>query len=94
MIDPKHLDDLARKLGGQLPAGLQVLKEDFERNLRAGLSAALERMDLVTREEFEVQRAVLLRTRERLEALEGRVAELERAAGLTPPGEEQARAAP
>ena len=64
------------------------MKDDFERSLRAGLSAALERMDLVTRDEFEVQRIVLLRTRERLQALEARVAELERQVGIGRPGEE------
>ena len=94
MIDPKHLDDLARKLTGQLPAGLQVMKDDFERNLRAGLSAALERMDLVTRDEFEVQHRVLLRTREQLQALEARVAGLERQAGIGAPGGEGDHPAP
>ncbi len=82
MIDPKHLDDLARKVAGSLPSGLQVLKEDIERNLRAALEAALAKMDLVTREEFDVQSAVLARTREKLQRLEAQVAELERQAGL------------
>ena len=82
MIDPKHLDDLAQKIAGSLPSGLQVLKEDMERNLRAVLEAALAKMDLVTREEFDVQSAVLARTREKLQRLEAQVAELERQAGL------------
>jgi BMFP domain-containing protein YqiC len=82
MIDPKHLDDLAQKVAGSLPSGLQVLKEDMERNLRAVLEAALAKMDLVTREEFDVQSAVLARTREKLQRLEAQVAELERQAGL------------
>ena len=82
MIDPKHLDDLAQKVAGSLPSGLQILKEDMERNLRAVLEAALAKMDLVTREEFDVQSAVLARTREKLQRLESRVAELERQAGL------------
>ena len=82
MIDPKHLDDLAQKVAGSLPSGLQVLKEDMERNLRAVLEAALAKMDLVTREEFDVQSAVLARTREKLQRLEAQVVELERQAGL------------
>ncbi len=82
MIDPKHLDDLARKVAGSLPSGLRVLKEDIERNLRAALEAALAKMDLVTREEFDVQSAVLARTREKLQRLEVQVGELERQAGL------------
>jgi len=81
MIDPKHLDDLARKLAGSLPSGLQILKEDMERNLRAVLETSLAKMDLVTREEFDVQNAVLARTREKLQRLEAQVAELEGQAG-------------
>lgn len=77
MRDPKFFDDLSRKLADSLPPGVSALREDVEHNLRSTLEAALRRLDLVTREEFEVQRAVLLRSRERLEALEQRVAELE-----------------
>jgi hypothetical protein len=82
MIDPKHLDDLAQKMADSLPAGLSTLKQDLDRNLRAGLEGLLGRMDLVTREEFDVQAAVLARTREKLQRLEAQVAELERQAGL------------
>lgn len=77
MRDPKFFDDLSRKLADSLPSGVQALRDDLEHNLRSTLEAALAKLDLVTREEFEVQRAVLLRTRERMEALEQRVAELE-----------------
>ena len=86
MIDPKYLDDLARKVAGSMPAGLQVLKHDFERNLRAALEAGMARMDLVTREEFDVQSAVLARTREKLQRLEAAVADLEARVGSGPPG--------
>ena len=78
MLDPKHLDDLATRLAGSLPKGLQALQADIQRNLRAGMEAGLARLDLVTREEFDVQTAVLARTRAKLEALEARVAEMER----------------
>jgi BMFP domain-containing protein YqiC len=78
MLDPKHLDDLAPRLAGSLPKGLQALQSDINRNLRATVEAALAKLDLVTREEFDVQAAVLARTREKLAALEARVAELER----------------
>ena len=77
MLDPKHIDDLTRRLAGTLPKGLQALQADIRRNLRASLEAGLSRLDLVTREEFDVQTAVLARTREKLSALEARVAELE-----------------
>lgn len=78
-MDPKTLDNLARKVADAMPAGLRVMQEDLERNLRAALQSALGKLDLVTREEFDVQAAVLARTREKLEALEGRVATLEKA---------------
>jgi BMFP domain-containing protein YqiC len=77
MLDPKYLDDLAQRLSGSLPKGLQALHEDIDRNLRASLQAGLARLDLVTREEFDVQTAVLGRTREKLEKLEALVAKLE-----------------
>ncbi|TQV62133.1 MAG: accessory factor UbiK family protein [Halothiobacillaceae bacterium] len=77
MFDPKQLDELARKIGESIPAGLSDLRDDIEKTARLGLQQMIERMELVTREEFEVQQAVLERTRARLEALEHRVAALE-----------------
>jgi len=77
MMDPRLIDDLARRVQAALPEGIDELRSDLHRNLRAALAAALERMDLVTREEFDVQSAVLRRSREKLEALERKVAELE-----------------
>ena len=82
MIDLDQLDDLARRLSALVPPGLrgesaQELRTELQQNFRAVLQAGLTRLDLVTREEFEVQRAVLLRTREKLEALETLLATLE-----------------
>lgn len=77
MLDPKLFDDLSKRLADGMPKGLQVLQEDLQRNLRAGLESTLGRLNLVTREEFDVQQAVLARTREKLKALEARVAALE-----------------
>jgi BMFP domain-containing protein YqiC len=77
MLDPKALDEMAKKLAEALPPGLRQMQADFEKNARAGLNSVFNKMDLVTREEFDVQQAVLLRTRARLEALERQVAELE-----------------
>jgi hypothetical protein len=78
MLDPKQLDDLVARLSSALPKGIQTLQEDLGRNLRSSLEAGLTRLDLVTREEFDVQSAVLGRTREKLSRLEAQVAELER----------------
>lgn len=73
-----NLDELARQLAEAVPQNLKVLGEDLERNFKSLLHAGLERMELVTREEFDVQAAVLERTREKLEAMEARLAELEK----------------
>jgi len=74
-----QLEELASRVLALLPAGSAELREDLRRNLRATLAGALARMDLVTQEQFEVQSAVLARTRSRLEALERRVQALEAA---------------
>ncbi len=75
------LKDLAGAVNAMLP---ERMGEDVRRNVRAAVRAALEDMDLVSREELEVQRQVLLRTRRKLEALEARVAELERESQASP----------
>lgn len=77
MLDPKVFDDLSRRVAENLPRGMQNLRDDMQNNLRAGLESTLAKLNLVTREEFEVQQAVLARTREKLKTLEARVAELE-----------------
>lgn len=86
MIDLSTLDDLARKLSDLVPPGLKDARADLEQNFRATLQAGLSRLDLVTREEFEVQRAVLQRTREKLDALERQLAVLEARAAQRPDG--------
>ena len=77
MIDLKHLDDLARRLSDMVPPPLRQSQQDLQEAFRGVLQSGLSRLDLVTREEFDVQRAVLLKTREKLDALEKTVAELE-----------------
>lgn len=71
------IDQLARRLAESLPDSIRSLGDDLEKNFRSVLQSGLSKLDLVTREEFEVQEAVLQRTREMLEAMEGRLAELE-----------------
>ena len=82
--NPKILEDLAGKLGDifrNSPA------HDLERNVRAGLTAMLGKLDLVTREEFDIQAEVMVRTREKLTQLEARVSTLE-ARLNTPPAQD------
>lgn len=76
-LDPRFIDDLARRLSAAVPPGVTALRRDLEDNFKAVLQAGLARLDLVSRQEFDVQAAVLRRTREKLEALEARVAALE-----------------
>jgi BMFP domain-containing protein YqiC len=78
MATPQFFDDLSARLADLIAASPA---KDIEKNLRATLAGFFSRLDLVTREEFEVQAKVLARTRERLEALEARVRELERREG-------------
>ncbi len=77
MFDPKAIDDIASRLAGAIPPGLNNLKEDLEKTFHAILQGALGKLDLVTREEFEVQKLVLAKTRSKLEDLEKRVTEME-----------------
>ena len=77
MIDLNHIDDLARRLSSLVPPGLRDSQEELQQTFKSALQAGLAKLDLVTREEFDVQQAVLLRTREKLEALERTVATLE-----------------
>ena len=71
------IEELARKLAGAVPDGVRSIQSDLEKNFRSVLQSGLAKLDLVTREEFEVQEAVLQRAREKLEALEKRLSELE-----------------
>ena len=77
MLEKRILDDFARRLSGAIPASAQAVQDDLEKNLRAAAQAAFTRLDLVTREEFDVQRKVLARSRAKIELLEKQVAELE-----------------
>jgi BMFP domain-containing protein YqiC len=82
MLNPKLLDEMSARVSSLLaatPAG------DIEKNMRAALAGVFARLDLVTREEFDVQREVLSRTRAKLEALEASIAELEARGRKSPP---------
>jgi len=76
-FNPKQLDDLTDRLIGLLPTGVKDMQQDLEKNIRALMQNTFAKMNLVTREEFDVQSAVLARTREKLEKLEKQLADLE-----------------
>ncbi|HDT0495122.1 TPA: ubiquinone biosynthesis accessory factor UbiK [Escherichia coli] len=77
MIDPKKIGQIARQVHESMPKGIREFGEDVEKKIRQTLQAQLTRLDLVSREEFDVQTQVLLRTREKLALLEQRISELE-----------------
>ena len=76
MVDDS-IENLARKLADTVPEGLRAVREDLEKNFRGVLRSGISKLDLVTREEFEVQEAVLARTREKLERLQAKLEEIE-----------------
>ena len=89
-FDPRFFDDLAKRLSEAMPPQFAALKADLEANFRAVLQAGLAKLELVTRQDFDVQAGVLARTRDQLTQLEARLAALEsglgaRAPGATPP---------
>jgi BMFP domain-containing protein YqiC len=79
-MDPLSVNEIARRLLESLPSAVRSAQTDLENNFRVVLRSTLAKLDLVSREEFDVQTKVLERTRGRLAALEARLAELEQAA--------------
>ncbi len=77
-LDSTALDELARRLADSVPESLRSFGRDLEGNFKAVLQAQLSKLDLVSRQEFDVQAALLARTLEKLAALDQRLQELER----------------
>ena len=81
MIDANKIEDITQRILDAMPngvsSGVKAVKQDLEKNLRAAVSSTFSKMELVTREEFDIQRDVLARTRAKLDALEAKVSELE-----------------
>ena len=78
-IDLAHIDELARRLSSLVPGSLRDRREELQQNFKSVLQTGLGKLDLVTRDEFDVQRAVLLRTRDKLNELQRAVARMEAA---------------
>jgi BMFP domain-containing protein YqiC len=87
VIDPRLIDDLARRLGGSLPESLRSLREDLEQNFKATLQSVLGRLDLVTRQEFDLRTEMLEKARARLAEVEKRLETLERERSGSTPGD-------
>jgi ubiquinone biosynthesis accessory factor UbiK len=78
-IDLAHIDELARRLSSLVPNGLREGREELQQNFKSVLQTGLGKLDLVTRDEFDVQRAVLLRTRDKLNELQRAIEKIEAA---------------
>ena len=78
LMSERSIEELARKLAESVPDNLRVIRADLEDGFRTVLKSGLDKLDLVTREEFEVQEAVLAKTRAKLETLERQLKELEK----------------
>ncbi|QDF65305.1 accessory factor UbiK family protein [Shewanella sp. SNU WT4] len=77
MLNPKKIEEIAKQLSDNLPSGLKQAAADFEDKTKQILQQQLLKLDMVSREEFEIQQHVLIKTREKLETLQGKVNELE-----------------
>ena len=77
MLDPKKLEEIAKNISNAIPPGVKNMADEAEGKIKQVLQAQLNKLDFVSREEFDVQSQVLIRTREKLEALEARLAALE-----------------
>lgn len=81
MIDNQTVNRLSAQINALLPPGLHQVREDFEARLKTLLQQQLSHLEMVSREEFEIQARVLARTREKLEVIEARLKELEKTLG-------------
>ena len=77
IVDKNIINELAGKLADAVPGDINELRNDIESNFRSLLQNRLDKLDLVTREEFDVQTQVLAKTRQKLEVLESKLAEME-----------------
>ena len=81
MLNPKKLEEIAKQISDAVPPGMKTMAEGAETKVKQVLQSQLSRLDFVSREEFDIQSQVLMRTREKLEALEARLAKLEKPEG-------------
>lgn len=78
MINPSKIEEMAKAIQSALPPGLKSVGEEVDRKVKQVIQAQLMKLDVVSREEFDVQTQVLMRTREKLHALEEKFSQLEK----------------
>ncbi len=76
-IDTQSLDEIVRKISAAIPDDLKTAKQNLEKNVRVAAEGVFQRLDLVTREEFDVQAKMLSESQQRVKKLEQRIQELE-----------------
>ena len=77
-IDPKNIDDIANKIKGIMPESLKSSKEEMQKTLRSGAEGVFQKLDLVSREEYDVQVSLLKKCQERIIELEAKIADLKK----------------
>jgi BMFP domain-containing protein YqiC len=87
MLDPKKLEEIAKNISNAIPPGVKSMAGEAEEKVKQALQSQLNKLDFVSREEFDVQSQVLIKTREKLEALEARLAALETGTDTSEAGE-------
>jgi BMFP domain-containing protein YqiC len=85
VINKEHFEEFIQQASKMIPDDLSRFKKDIETNLRTTLSASLSKMELVNREEFDIQTALLQRTRAKLDSLQKKLSELENQLQKTDP---------
>ena len=76
-IDPKNIDDIAKKIKGVLPESLKSSKEEMQKTLKSGAEGVFQKLDLVSREEYDIQVSLLQKCQKKIDELEAKISELE-----------------
>ena len=76
-IDPKNIDDIANKIKGVLPESLKSSKEEMQKTLKSGAEGVFQKLDLVSREEYDIQVSLLQKCQKKIDELEAKLSELE-----------------
>ena len=76
-IDPKNIDDIAKKIKGVLPESLKSSKEEMQKTLKSGAEGVFQKLDLVSREEYDIQVGLLQKCQKKIDELEAKISELE-----------------
>ena len=77
-FDPKNVDEFASKIKDIMPESLKSSKEEMQKTLKSGAEGVLQKLDIVSREEYDIQVALLKKCQEKINELEAKIADLEK----------------